>query len=356
MLWARRYLSNGSEDCSPDQIQESFHLQIRCTPWYQDGHTFAPWTSPAQRMLTQTRGLGLKLQDNNKLFKGTPMYSRTSIRTNCFSAIIVLFLLLYTNAFADDLNLESPQKYTGKENIVDWHMSEKLDGIRAYWDGEKLLTRTGKTIYAPKWFTADFPPFALDGELWAGRTNFNLVQRTVLDQQPSHDWSKISYHIFEVPNAQGDFPTRLQKAQEYFNGHKASHAHIVPQTTCTSHVHLHHFLQDIEKKGGEGVIIKDPEKPYTRGSCSHILKVKKIEKMPGEVIAINPGQGKFEDMMGSLTLRLENGIIFKIGTGFTEEERKNPPDVGAIVTFKYHGWTKNNKPRFASFVEIKQHE
>ena len=75
--------------------------------------------------------------------------------------------------------------------------------------------------------------------------------------------------------------------------------------------------------------------------------------MDGKVIAINPGQGKFENMMGSLTIRLENGKAFKLGTGFTEDERKNPPNIGAIITFKHHGWTKNNKPRFASFVEIK---
>jgi len=31
-------------------------------------------------------------------------------------------------------------------------MSEKLDGICAYWDGKELLSRGGKVIHAPKWF------------------------------------------------------------------------------------------------------------------------------------------------------------------------------------------------------------
>ena len=45
--------------------------------------------------------------------------------------------------------------------------------------------------------------------------------------------------------------------------------------------------------------------------------------MEGEVIGINPGKGKFQGMMGSLKVRLKNGIIFNIGSGFTQKQRKN---------------------------------
>ena len=35
------------------------------------------------------------------------------------------------------------------QNISGWLMSEKLDGVRAYWDGEKLISRGGKVFAAP---------------------------------------------------------------------------------------------------------------------------------------------------------------------------------------------------------------
>lgn len=41
-------------------------------------------------------------------------------------------------------------------------MSEKLDGIRGYWNGKQLLTRSGRVFHPPVWFVADYPPFAID--------------------------------------------------------------------------------------------------------------------------------------------------------------------------------------------------
>jgi DNA ligase-1 len=76
--------------------------------------------------------------------------------------------------------------------------------------------------------------------------------------------------------------------------------------------------------------------------------------MEGTVIAHNPGKGKFEGMLGSLTLQLENGIEFKLGTGFSLAQRKTPPPIGSSVTFKYHGFTRNGVPRFASFMRVRR--
>jgi DNA ligase-1 len=48
--------------------------------------------------------------------------------------------------------------------------------------------------------------------------------------------------------------------------------------------------------------------------------------------------------------------IFNLGGGFTELERVNPPKIDDIVTFKYYGFTKNKKPKFASFLRIRKNE
>src|SRR5262245_58339892 len=53
-------------------------------------------------------------------------------------------------------------------NLAGWWMSEKLDGFRAYWDGQKFISRLGNLIHAPDWFMAGLPDVPLDGELWLG--------------------------------------------------------------------------------------------------------------------------------------------------------------------------------------------
>ena len=268
--------------------------------------------------------------------------------------VVILGLSLSSHINAQKLELQKPMVYKGSTNITNWFMSEKLDGIRGYWDGKHLLTRKGIPIYAPKWFLANFPPFELDGELWSTRNDFEFILSTVLTKIPSTNWEKITYNIFEIPNAKGDFKARLLKARNWFLKHQNKYVSIIPQIVCRNPEHLQRFIKEIEAKGGEGVIVKDPTLDYHTGRSPHILKIKKSADMEGEVLSINPGKGKFEGKMGSLTLKLEKGIMFKLGTGFSDEERKVPPPVGTIITFKYFGFTKNGIPKFASFLRIRK--
>jgi DNA ligase-1 len=255
---------------------------------------------------------------------------------------------------ADPPPLQRAGTYTGDQDVAGWLMSEKLDGIRGYWTGKQLLTRQGRVIHAPTWFTRNFPPFALDGELWRKRNDFAFVQQTVLDAVPTENWREITYNIFEVPVADGDFPTRLGKAGQWFCAHPTPHVRIIEQIGCRGADHLDAFLAGIESMGGEGVVIKDPTLSYQTGRSAHVLKVKNFSDMEGTVIAHNPGKGQFEGLLGSLTLRLENGVQFKLGTGFTLAERKTPPPIGSSVTFKYYGFTNNGVPRFASFMRVRR--
>ncbi len=251
-------------------------------------------------------------------------------------------------------SLQKPVAYQGNEIVTGWLMSEKLDGIRGYWDGKKLLTRQGKKITPPAWFTQNFPPFELDGELWSGRSQFELIQSIVLDQIPSDDWVKITYNLFEVPGVEGDFLVRLKKAQDWFSRHPSKYVKFIPQVPCKGKPHLDTFLGEIEALGGEGVIVKDPGQPYHTGRSPHVLKVKNFSDMEGVVIAVHPGKGKFTGKMGSLSIRLASGIQFKIGTGFSNKERVTPPEIGEIITFKHYGFTHSGKPRFASFLRVRK--
>ena len=269
--------------------------------------------------------------------------------------LIYLFIVVFT-VHISAFQIQKAKTYHGYEDIKGWVMSEKLDGIRGYWDGKELKSKNGNIIHAPKWFTKDFPPFSLDGELWTKRGDFENIQSIVLDDMPTDKWKEITYNIFEVPNLKGDFTHRLRHAKNWLNKKKIKHVYIIEQLNCKSKVELYKYLHYIEKLGGEGVVIKNSKLPYFTGRSSEILKVKSFADMEGEVIGINKGKGKFKNIMGSLTLRLDNGIIFRLGGGFKMQDRKHPPKIGMIVTFKHYGFTKNRKPKFASFLRIRENE
>lgn len=271
-------------------------------------------------------------------------------------AVIVILLVVCTAAGGgtEPPGLQHPDTYTGEETVAGWLMSEKLDGIRGYWTGTHLITRKGRTIHAPAWFTENLPPFALDGELWRKRNDFSFVQNTVLDRSPSESWREITYNIFEVPEMPGGFRQRLDKARAWFAAHPAPHVRLIEQIACHGPDHLRAYLEKIESLGGEGIIVKDPTRPFLAGRTSFSLKVKNFSDMEGTVVAHNPGKGRFAGMMGSLTLLLENGTSFKVGSGFTIAERRDPPPIGAVVTFKYQGFTRNGIPRFASFLRVRR--
>ncbi len=265
--------------------------------------------------------------------------------------LFVALFLLFLNGNA--LTLQKANIYSD-QNISGWMMSEKLDGIRAYWDGKKLLSRQGQAINAPAWFTQKLPPFELDGELWTERLDYENIQSIVMDEVPKAEWSKIKYMIFEVPHAEGNFSVRLEKAQKYRDEHKIKHLDIIEQKVCQDKKELNLFFQNVIAKGGEGVIIKDAKRDYFDGKSDSVLKVKEAEDMEAKVIGYKAGSGKFTGMMGSLQVELKDGIQFFIGSGFSQEQRKNPPKIGDIITFKYFGFTNKGKPKFVSFVRVRK--
>ncbi len=262
-----------------------------------------------------------------------------------FKFILLLIPFLLYGSKPDLLLLKTYKD----QNISGWVMSEKLDGIRAYWDGAKLLTKNGKQIYAPKWFTKDYPLFPIDGELWSKEKDFENISSIVRDKIPSNNWKQIKHYIFEVPNAKGNLYQRLDKL------HSINSRYIkrIKQIKIKNKQHLQKYFKETIDKGGEGIVVRDPSKSYISKRTSSALKVKKFQDAECEVIKYTKGNGKYKDMMGSLVCKLQNNIVFKIGSGFTKQQRIYPPNIGDIVTFKYQEFTKYGIPRFPVFLRIR---
>ena len=265
---------------------------------------------------------------------------------------IYVVLLSFLSLFSYAIELQKAKTYTKKYSIENWMMSEKLDGIRAYWDGEKLLSKNGNIIHAPLWFTKDFPKFKLDGELWTTRNDFENIQSIVLDKKPTEHWKKITYNIFEVPEEKGDFLERLGRINSWQKINNNKYIQIIEQVKCKDIKHLEKYLKEVINLKAEGLMLKNPNLEYFVGRSSNVLKVKKFHDMEAKVIAINYTKDKFK----SLVLKLDNNIVFNLGNGFSKKEKIDHPKIGDIVTFKYYNLTRFGKPKFASFLRIRKKE
>ncbi len=264
--------------------------------------------------------------------------------------IFLVLLLFCQSAFADKPDLFLLKNYDKNKAIIGWVMSEKLDGIRGFWDGKKLLTRGGKVLNPPKWFTKNYPPFAIDGELWTRRADFENISSIVRSQDSGERWREISHQIFEVPKQSGGLLERLSVLRAYLAKNPNPFIKIITQTPIKSKQQLGDSLGKITRSGGEGLVVRDSTTPYQTGRLASALKVKKYIDDECIVIKILGGKGKYLGKMGSLQCRLKNGNVVKIGSGFNDNERGNPPKIGTQITFKYYGLTKKGKHKYPVYL------
>ena len=195
----------------------------------------------------------------------------------------------------------------------------------------------------------------MDGELWMGRGTFEKLSGIVRKIQPNHnDWRQVCYMLFELPEHPGTFTRRVRKMVKLTEALKISWLHPIPQIRLNSEDALLNMLDEIVTKGGEGLMLHGAYSLYHSGRSDDLLKLKPWQDAEATVVEILPGKGKFSGMMGSLLVTDESGRRFRIGTGFSNKERRNPSAVGTVITYKFTGTTKKGLPKFASFLRIYQ--
>ncbi len=272
--------------------------------------------------------------------------------------IITCILLLLCTGFPGTkvfaLEVMLPQVYKENINISRWLVSEKLDGVRGYWDGKTLLSRNGIPFRPPAAFTHNFPNFAIEGEIWGGRGSFEQTLSAVKKHGAPDGWLGLEFAIFDVPEASGGTLQRLKKAQIWFAKNPSKYAFVIPQKPLGGKKELQEELSRVESLGGEGLIVRNPNSLYHNGRSGDILKVKSYYDMEAVVIDHVAGKKKDPDELGSLLVELPNGTRFKIGTGFSDAERRNPPPIGATITFKYYGWYQSGIPKFPVFLRVRK--
>lgn len=242
--------------------------------------------------------------------------------------------------------------YTDEINVADYWVSEKLDGVRAYWDGRQLLSRQGNRIYAPDWFVENFPPNKLDGELWITRGAFEDTVSTVKKHRPiDQEWRQVRYMIFELPQGEGTFTQRLERINSLAT--QSVYLQRIKQYRLPSLSALQAALDEVVAAGGEGLMLHYADSLYSTGRSDVLLKLKKYSDAEAVVIEHLPGKGRHTGRLGALLLEMPDGKRFKLGGGFTDAQREQPPLVGSWVTYKYYGLTRRGIPKFASFLRVR---
>ncbi len=232
-------------------------------------------------------------------------------------------------------------------------MSEKLDGVRGVWDGHVLRFRSGRKIHAPKWFLEQLPPFAVDGELWTKRDDFENISSIVRQKTPDYRWHQITYNVFEVPNQPGGLVDRLAVLKRYLKQRPSRIIQIISQTRIESEQQFKSRLREVLTQKGEGLVVRRGDVPYEVGRSNDALKVKPFKDDECEVVGYKPGTGKYKGELGAIQCRLKNGREFYIGSGLKDIDRVSPPKLGQKITFKYQKLTMHGVPRHPVFLRVR---
>ena len=244
--------------------------------------------------------------------------------------------------------------------LADYWVSEKYDGVRGYWDGQSFWTRGGERIAAPAWFTAGWPNEPMDGELWAGHGQFAKAVSTVRQQTPNDvAWRSLRFMVFDLPAHGGPFTERIPALHGVVSRIDQPWVQAVVQSKLASPQALRSLLDKTVRNGGEGLMLHRGASLYKGVRSDDLLKLKTHEDSEAQVVAHLPGQGKHVGRLGALLVEIPAigsgpALRFKLGTGFSDAQRQNPPAIGSQVTYRFWGLNDSGIPRFASFMRVRE--
>eukprot|EP01027_Heterolobosea_sp_BB2_P001292 GEZU01001979.1.p1 GENE.GEZU01001979.1~~GEZU01001979.1.p1 ORF type:complete len:260 (+),score=26.90 GEZU01001979.1:184-963(+) len=224
-------------------------------------------------------------------------------------------------------------------------MSEKLDGVRAYWDGKQLYSKSGKELHAPPEFTELLPKaHALDGELWGGRGQFQTIAK--LGSSASHTaWPSVQYCVFDAPNVEGPYETRLEALRRdiipSLSPCAQRRVRALETIRCEGREHLRTYLDQVVRGGGEGVMLREAGSIYQRGRSASLLKVK--PRQDTEVRFLRKSKTNW-----SLICEQINGMHCVVSCD--SQTYHHPPKEGAIITVTHDGYWKSGKLRYPYFL------
>lgn len=274
---------------------------------------------------------------------------------------IIIVLLLSSFYSAPSLAANDPEPpaimlatvYEAGAPVSEYWISEKLDGVRGFWDGESLWTRGGHLVNPPEWFTAGWPSVAMDGELWIARGRFAEASGIVRTHIPvDADWRRLQFRIFDLPAHPGAFEARVMGMRSLLAEANIAWLRPITQFRVADIEELDARLDAVIAAGGEGLMLHHREALYKAGRSDGLLKYKPYSDAEARVVGHTAGKGKYRGMLGALIVE-QDGMRFRLGSGLSDAQRADPPPIGSWVTYRFNGLTANGLPRFARFLRVR---
>ncbi|KDE04391.1 hypothetical protein, variant [Microbotryum lychnidis-dioicae p1A1 Lamole] len=243
-----------------------------------------------------------------------------------------------------------------KMDPTGYWISEKLDGVRAYWDGHGAMwSRNAKQfVGVPQSFLEKLPRgVSLDGEFWLGRDRFDEISGLVRRIEPDEeDWKPIKFMIFDIPSLSHLKFEDRHRALASFASPDGPIA-VVAHKECLSLDHLYEELERVQAGAGEGLMLRAPGSMYEGRRHKSLLKVKSFYDAEARVIGHVVGTGKYIGETGSLICETESGKRFSVGSGLSDAQRSDPPPIGSIITYRFQNLTTSRIPRFPTYQGIR---
>lgn len=194
----------------------------------------------------------------------------------------------------------------------------------------------------------------MDGELWIARGRFDVVSGIVRSaRRDPAAWAPVRLMVFDLPAHPGPFTGRVAAMRTLVARADHPQLRMIAQTRVASRAALDARLAEVVAAGGEGLMLHHADARYGVGRSNALLKLKPHDDAEARVVAHAPGKGKYAGMLGALVVEHHDGRRFRIGTGFTDAQRADPPPPGSWVTYRYNGLTSTGLPRFARFMRIR---
>lgn len=254
-----------------------------------------------------------------------------------------------------------------KLNGDEWiSISQKLNGTRCSFIGNKCMTRQGKEYIGLQHIIDDLVALGyedsfIDGELRykneEGLSDSESFQKgTGIAMSKDKEKTQLKLIIFDIlplnefwAGKSNDTYSKRRKALNLLDlqiqDMGCKNVEVVRQLYAgTDHSEIWRWLDIAEENDWEGIML-NLDTPYECKRTKNLIKVKKFFSCDIRCIGVEEGSGRNKGTLGALVCDYK-GFEVRVGSGFSDVDRKhfwgNPENVvGHIVSVKYKEETSN---------------